>query len=227
MAPRKLIVIGGGEHARVVIDAARSRPDLWIVVGIIDPEPCTETAELLQTKRLGDDTEGLRLAGRADGPMFVIGVGSVGIEARRPAIAKRFALPPDRWAVIIHASAWVSPAATLGAGAVLLAGVIVNAGATTGKHAILNTACVIEHDVQVGSFAHVGPRAAIGGGTVIGDSTYLGLGSAIRDHVRVGHRVVVGMGAVVVGDVEDDQLVVGCPAAPPDKQRSESSNERS
>ena len=33
-----LIVLGGGEHARVVIDAARSQGDRWVVQGYVAPE---------------------------------------------------------------------------------------------------------------------------------------------------------------------------------------------
>ena len=38
-----LIVVGGGEHARVVIEAARSQPARWEILGFTDPRPCPET----------------------------------------------------------------------------------------------------------------------------------------------------------------------------------------
>ena len=34
---RDLVVLGGGGHARVVIQAAQSRPTEWNVVGYVDP----------------------------------------------------------------------------------------------------------------------------------------------------------------------------------------------
>jgi acetyltransferase EpsM len=216
---RELVIIGGGEHARVVIDAALSRPDLWKVLGIVDPKPCDYTTRLLGVRRLGDEQKGLRLAARDNGPAFVIGVGGVGLDTPRPAIAARFALDSRRWATVIHARASVSPVASLGPGVVVMAGAIVNAGATVAEHAILNTGCVVEHDVQIGAFTQVSPGAIIGGAAIIGEGSYLGLGCGVRDHVRIGRGVMVGMGAVVVGDVSDRDVVVGCPAKPVPKRR--------
>ena len=77
--------------------------------------------------------------------------------------------------------------ATLGPGAVVLAGAVVNAGARIGPHAIVNTAAVVEHDAEVGAFAHIGPAAALGGGARIGDGAFVGLGARVRDRVDVGH----------------------------------------
>lgn len=41
MTPVKLMVIGGGEHARVVIEAAQSRAESWVVLGFVDPSAST------------------------------------------------------------------------------------------------------------------------------------------------------------------------------------------
>ena len=32
-----IVILGGGEHAQVVAEAIRSRPDLWELVGFTDP----------------------------------------------------------------------------------------------------------------------------------------------------------------------------------------------
>lgn len=210
VTPRPLVIVGGGEHARVVADAARSRPDQWRLAGFTDPDG--DLAPGPDLPYLGDDrTFSARLATMRpeDRPALILGFG--GPLGQRRRTAATFG-PDASWATVIHASAWVSPSAEIGPGAVVMAGVAVNAGARIGAHAIVNTHAVVEHDVRLGAGSHVAPGAIVGGGSTIGEEAMIGLGAAVRDHVSLGDRVVVGMGAVVVADLADDVTVMGVPA---------------
>jgi sugar O-acyltransferase (sialic acid O-acetyltransferase NeuD family) len=215
---RGLAILGGGEHARVVIDAVDSTPGEWVVIGYIAPTPDSDApgGRTGQPPYLGDDqSAALWMADRAgpERPWLVLGVG-LGVElAAREAIVERHR-DWDQWAAITHARASVSPTASLSPGAVVLAGAVVGPGAAIGEHAVVNSAAVIEHDVSVEPFAMVGPGAVVGGGVRIGRGALIGLGARIRDHVSIGPGAVVGMGAVVVDDVAADSRVVGIPARP-------------
>lgn len=213
MTARPLIIVGGGGHAEVVADAARSRPETWHVLGSSVPAgvAAVDAADL---PILGDDEAVARRVAATDPserPALVLGFGGPAV-TRRGAVA---AYGPDaEWAVIVHATAWVSPSARLGPGTVVLAGATVNAGAVVGRHVIVNTRAVVEHDVRLGDGVHLAPGAVIGGGTSIGEDTVIGLGAAVRDHIEIGARSVVGMGAVVVAALADDVTVMGVPARP-------------
>ena len=212
MTAPELILLGGGEHARVVADAARSAPGAWTVLGIVDPDRADRTVELLRLAHLGDDdalAARLRAAQARRAPWLV---NAIGAGAARRRVATRFA--GAQWATIVHASAWVSPHARLEPGAVVLAGAVVNAGATCGPHSIVNTGAIVEHDVSLGAFVHVAPGAVVGGGAAIGDGAFIGLGARVRDHVVIGADATVGMGAVVVDDVPGGATVIGMPARP-------------
>ncbi|MDP9482970.1 MAG: NeuD/PglB/VioB family sugar acetyltransferase [Chloroflexota bacterium] len=221
VTPRPLVVVGGGEHARVVIDAARTRPEAWQVLGLVDPGPATETRRLLEVDHLGDDDDFAAQLARLDDalrPWCVLGFfGSDGTGARGRAVERLG--PAARWATVVHERAWVSPSAQVGEGSVVLAGAIVNAGAIIGRHAIVNSGAVVEHDVVLGDQVHVGPGAIIGGGSRAGSGAVLGLGSLVRDHVEVGTGATVGMGAVVLADVAPGTVVAGSPARPLDVAR--------
>jgi acetyltransferase EpsM len=215
-----LIVLGGGEHARVVIEAARTLRDRWDVQGYVAPETDVDNAPAttpIDLPWLGDDAAlAARLQELApeDRPWLVLGFGggeTPGGLAARAAAAERFG-PTARWASVVHATAWVSPSATLESGAVILAHAVVNAGARVGRHAIVNSAAVVEHDVVVGHGSHVAPGAVIGGATRIGEDAFIGLGARVRDHIEIGAGAVVGMGAVVVDSIEPGATVVGIPA---------------
>ncbi len=214
MTPQPLILVGGGEHARVVADAARST-GRWEIVGVADPAVPDGSFAELGIAHLGDDralAATLASAGADARPWLIVSIGAIVDGAvRRQAVAR---FEREQWACVVHAAAWVSPSAEVEQGAVVMAGAVVNAGARIGAHAIVNSGAIIEHDVLVGAFARIGPRAAIGGGTVIGADALIGLGAAVRDHVIVGAGATVGMGAVVTEPVAPGATVVGVPARP-------------
>ncbi len=216
---RPLLLIGGGEHARVVADAAATDPGGWHVVGFTDPRADLPALGPSAAAHLGDDPSGL--AGFAttpsdDRPALILAVGTVGDPGGRRRVAQSIEALAGWacWAVVVHATAWVSPSAELGDGTVVLAGGIVNAGASVGSHAVVNSRAVIEHDVRIGSFVHVGPGAVVGGGARIGSDVTIGMGALVRDHIAVGDGATIGMGAVVVADVPAGVTVAGSPARP-------------
>ena len=79
-----LVVIGGGEHARVVVDAARAT-GVWEVLGIVDADPAERTRLLLGVAHLGDDAtyltsiESIPPDSRAT---LVLGIGGIGLAGR-------------------------------------------------------------------------------------------------------------------------------------------------
>lgn len=208
MSRTALILVGGGEHARVVAEAARSTRDTFDLLGFVDPAQCEEMVRRLKLARLGDD-DALDAHPEA---LRVLGVGAVGISDVRKRIVARLPRGTHGWARVVHAFAWVSPTCEIGEGTVVMAGAVVQSGARIGAHCVINTGAVVEHDARIGDFAQLGPRAALGGGAQIGAGAYVGLGACIRDHIRVGSDVLVGMGASVVKDVPDGARVVGIPA---------------
>lgn len=208
--PRDLIIIGGGEHARVVAESARSCPAQWHLVGFVDREPCTRTAELLHVPQFLDDDEAMKLNPTAS---FILAIGRMDSNVLRRSIAARYDAAGARWATLIHAQSWVSPSAQLGEGAFVGAGAIVNTGAKLGAHTIVNTGAIVEHDVGLGDFVSVAPGVVIGGGTTVGDDAWLGLGCRVRDHIQIGRGTIIGMGAVVVKSLPAQVCAMGVPAS--------------
>jgi acetyltransferase EpsM len=224
MTPEPLVVIGSGEHARVVVDAAQASGDRWAVLGVVTASADERPADALSAglERLGDDTTFLaRLQSTTTGarPALVVGVGApLDPDARRAIVVRYEALA--RWATVVHPAATLAATATIEPGAVVLAGAIVGPGARVGAHTVVNSGAIVEHDVRLGAFSQVGPGAVIGGGTTIGDGAFVGLGARIRDHLAIGAVAVVGMGAAVVADVASGEVVVGIPARPRDSVRT-------
>ncbi|MEP6651743.1 MAG: acetyltransferase [Myxococcales bacterium] len=208
-ASRKLVLLGGGQHATVVVDAARSSASPWEVVGFFNDGP-TARMDALAVPWLGDDPRQC-----PQDAWLIVATGSPGVSNRRSDLVARFAGSVARgWATVVHERAWVSPTATIDAGTLVCAQAVVNPGAMVGRHCIVNTGAIVEHDGLLGDYVHMAPGAVLGGGVTVGNGSFLGLGCRVRDHVKLGERITVAMGAVVIGSVADDQTVLGVPARP-------------
>lgn len=197
-----LFLLGAGEHARVVAETAEAAG--WTVAGAFDlhqPPPAWRWPYL--------GTEDTLPAWRHRQPQARFHL-AIGNRAPRTALAARLGNLP--WATVVHPAAVVSPSAVLSEGVLVGPLALVHTGACVGRHAIINSGALVEHDVQVGDFAHLAPGATVGGGAILGAGCHIGLGASVRDHVTVGERATVGMGAVVVGAVQPEAIVVGCPA---------------
>ena len=206
MSLGRVLVIGAGGHAKVVVELLRAAGHE--IAGLIDPAPAAPL--ILGVPVLGDDTTlpALRASGLATA---VVALGSN--RARQLAgerlLALGFALP-----AVCHPAAILSPSALVEPGAVVMAGACVGAEALVGRFAIVNTRAVVEHDNRIGPAAHVAPGCTLAGNVTVGDRTLVGAGSAVRPGIRIGADAVIGVGSGVVTDIPDGAVVGGVPARP-------------
>ena len=204
-SPTRIIVLGAGGHAAVLIEALLST-SAYDIIGLIDPAPVAPV--VLGLPVLGGDellpelhAEGVRAA--------VLGLGANGARAR---LAHRLSGFGFELPVIVHASAFVASSARIEAGAVIMARAVVGTRTLVGPAAIVNTGAVIDHDGNLAEAVHVAPGVAIAGTVSIGARALIGVGSSIRPGVTVGADAIIGAGSAVVSDVEQGATVGGVPA---------------
>ncbi len=70
----------------------------------------------------------------------------------------------------------------------------------------------IAHNVVIGKNSEITTGTIIGGSTKIGDMCWTGLNSTLKDNIKIGSNVLIAAGAVVIHDVEDQDIVAGVPA---------------
>ena len=199
---RSLVLLGGGGHAAVVAEAARSSG--WTLSGYLDDAEHIETAARLGLQRLGAIRDIDRI------PTPALGHAAVG-DAR---LRRRWldALGDRTAPAIVHETAVVSPSASLAEGSFIGPRAVVNAGAVVGRGVIVNSAAIIEHDCVLEAFCHVAPGAAMGGSAVAGEESTIGLNASVLPGVRIGASATLGAGAVAVTDLPDGATAVGIPA---------------
>jgi UDP-perosamine 4-acetyltransferase len=201
---RRIIVIGAGGHAKVLIELLREAG--FTPVGLIDKAP--SHAALFGVPVLGGDDilPALRAEGIAQA-CVALGANALRQRIGQSLAALGFQLPPA-----IHPSAYVSPSALVAPGVVVMARAVVNTDTRLAACAIVNSGAVVEHDNDIGEAAHIAPGCALAGNVTVGALALVGVGSAVRPGIAIGARAIVGAGAAVVRDVPEGAVVGGVPA---------------
>jgi acetyltransferase EpsM len=196
MATTKVLLQGGGGHAKVVLD-------LLLGEGIVVPA-------LVDAKFTGDMFGVPRM--KEYDPTFerdAFVIVAIGDNAIRKRVAES---TKHTFTNAIHRSAIISSSVTLGLGNMILHGAIVQAQSTIGNHVIINTGAQVDHDCVVEDYAHIAPRVVLCGNVSVGEGTLIGAGATVIPGKKIGKWATIGAGAVVVKDIPDFAVAVGHPA---------------
>jgi sugar O-acyltransferase (sialic acid O-acetyltransferase NeuD family) len=208
---RRIVLLGAGGHAKVVIDAVRTGMRVGLasdtVVACLDDDTSKHGTEVLGVPIVGP----LSSAGRVDADGVFVAIGSAGDARHRARVFDAAMASGLDLATVMHPAAMVSVEAEVAAGSAVLAGAVVQAGAHIGLNAIVNTGAIVEHDTRIGAHTHVSPRAVVLGNADVGEACHIGAGAVVLQGVRIGDGAVVGAGSVVRGDVPPRSVVVGLP----------------
>jgi len=208
--PRRVVGVGAGGHARVVLDILRLA-GRYEVVGLLDVDERRWGREMDGVAVLGDDTKLPELYRNGVVCAFN-GIGSSADAGPRKRAFEMIAGLGFQMVEAIHPAAVVAPSASIGIGATIMANAVVNPGARLGANVIVNSGAIVEHDCVVGDHTHVSTGSRLGGGVHVGDECHVGIGASIRQGITIGRGSVVGAGAAVVTDVPDHVVVAGVPA---------------
>jgi UDP-perosamine 4-acetyltransferase len=199
-----VIVIGGGGHGRVVIEALLGAG--VTVAGVIDPHPGVAAGLPAVVPWLGGDDA--LAAYRPEEYRLANGIGGIGEPHRRAAYERLIAAGYD-FIRVQHPSATVARSGVvLGEGCQIMAGAVIQTGVRIGADAIVNTRAAIDHDCSLGEHCHVAPGAVLCADVTVGAGSHIGAGAVIIQGVRIGSFSIVGAGGIILSDVPDHTIVV-------------------
>ena len=198
---KKIIVIGGGGHAKVVIDIIKNNGYKASEIEILD-DNLDIGSEILSCKVSGKVKDALKYD---KGTKFVIAIGNNEV---REKISNMYKLD---YTTFIHPSAVIGEDVNIGKGSVIMGGSVINSGTEIGKHSIINTSSTIDHDSNIGDFVHLSPGVHMGGTVNVGNRTWLGVGTSVKNNISIGSDTIIGAGSVVVKNVEEKGTYVGNP----------------
>lgn len=202
---RKIVLVGGGGHCKVIIDAIK-KGKVFRIIGIVDKAlPKEESVSGVPV--VGNDDRLKQL--HKQGVSFAfISVGSIGDSTIREKIYLNLLKIGFELPVIIHPSAVIGSDIEINQGTFVAAGAVINPGTKIGKNAIINTRSSIDHDCRIGDFTHIAPGAVVCGGVRIGSRTHVGAGANIVQYLSIGSNCMIAAGMTVCANVADKQRVL-------------------
>ncbi|MDD5530152.1 MAG: acetyltransferase [bacterium] len=204
----KIILIGGGGHCKVVIDAILLG-EKYKIVGILDvPEKVGE--KVLGFPVIGSDNE-LESYFKKGIKFCFITLGSIGNPNLRKKILNKAKKIGFNFPNVIHPCSVVSKFANIGQGNYIAPGVVINAGVAIGNNCIINTGSIIDHDCKIGDFVHIAPGVMMSGGVEINHYSHIGTGTSIIQYIKVGENTIIGAGSVVVKNIPSNVVAYGNP----------------
>jgi sugar O-acyltransferase (sialic acid O-acetyltransferase NeuD family) len=197
-----VLLVGASGLAREVLAAGMTG-----VAGILDDDESLHGTEVGGVPVLGPVADAA-----TRGEQLLVCIGPSG--SRREAVRRlgRLGVDGERYATYVARSARVGATSDIGAGSILLDGVVVTADAQLGAHVVVMPNCVITHDDILEDFATLTSGVALAGGVRVGEAAYIGMNAAVRQGLSIGAAATVGMGAAVLSDVPAGETWAGVPA---------------
>jgi sugar O-acyltransferase (sialic acid O-acetyltransferase NeuD family) len=204
-----LIVIGGGGHARELIDVVEAMNRVgptFELIGFAADEYYNETEMSARgTRYLG----GVEPTLRSVDAEYVIGIGSGEARHEIDRLASSIGRSP---AILVHPQSSMGFGVELGPGAVITAGARLTTEVKLGRHVHVNVNCTVSHDVKLDDYVTLSPGVNVSGWAHLSELVTMGTGSSAIDRVSIGAGTTVGAGATVINDLPGGVTAVGTPA---------------
>ena len=208
MAKKKIVLIGGGGHCKVVISILK-KLDNFEIAGIVDNYNAGSLVSGIKIIGADDDLRDIYKSGIDNA---LIAIGSTKDNTKRYKLFNMVREIGYEFPVIISPETIIDKSIRIDDGTVVTTGSIINIGSSVGKNCIINTGAIIEHDCKIGDHCHIASGVHISGAVEIDKLSFIGIGATIIQGIKIGKNVTIGAGSVVIKDIPDNVIAVGNPA---------------
>ena len=209
MEKEKIVIIGAGQHARVVLYNIEEQ-NKYEVIGFLDSDDNRIGNIFEEKKILGNyQKENLREFSKKIGTnKFFIGFGNM---KYRKKVFDYFINNGWEAVNIIHPDAVVSKNARLGKGILIECGCLITPNPVIGNNVVVNTGSQVNHENIIEDNVYIASGVILSGGIKIGENTLLDDGVIITLGCSVGKNSLIGAGAVVTKNIPDKVVAYGSP----------------
>ena len=209
---KKVIIIGGegngGVIAACIEDNRKRFGDLeWEVAGFVNDY---ET-QVCGYPVLGGTDDVQELLKNPD-YHFLWGIHMIGRNILTEKTFRKVNIPRERFATIVHKTAFVADSAVLEPGVFVMSNCYVGAQARLGQCSLMMANSLVGHNTTVGPLCHFSVGSITSSYITIGLCSDVTFGAKVIEKVKIGDFAVAGAGSLVTHNIPDYEIHVGTPA---------------
>jgi acetyltransferase EpsM len=209
---KKVIIIGGEGNGGVIaacIENNRNRfHDLeWEVQGFVNDYEKTVSGYPV----LGGTYDIQSLLNETNS-YFMWGIHMIGRNILTEQMYRKANIPKERFATIIHKSAFVADNSTIEPGVFINTNCYIGSEAHIGQCSMVMANSLIGHNAIIGSLCHFSSGSNTSSYVKTGLCSDVALGAIVLEKIKIGNFAVAGAGALILHDIPDYEIHIGNPA---------------
>lgn len=210
---KKVIIIGGEGNGGVIascIEDNRSRyNDLeWKVAGFLNDFKKGEEVSGYPVLGGTDDVEKFL----AEDYYFMYAIHMIGRNIKSEEVFNKMKIPLDRFATIIHKTAFVAQSAVLEPGVFIMSNCYIGPATRLGHCTLVMANALIGHNTEVGPLCHFSVGSITSSYVQIGKVSDVTLGARVLEKRKLGDYAVAGAASLVTKNIPDYEIHIGSPA---------------
>jgi sugar O-acyltransferase (sialic acid O-acetyltransferase NeuD family) len=143
---------------------------------------------------------------------FMYAIHMIGRNVKNEEIFKKMNIPRDRFATIVHKTAFIAHNAVLDPGVFVMSNCYVATLAHVGMCSLIMANSIFGHNTSCGPLCHFSAGSITGGYLTVGKVASVALGGIVLEKCNIGNFAVVGANSLVTKNIPDYEIHVGSPA---------------
>ena len=210
---KKIIIIGGEGNGGVVASCIEDNR-----IRFNDTE--WEVAGFLNDLEIGKTILGYPVLGGTDDIgkflkedyYFIYAIHMIGRNVKTEEVFLKMNIPLERFATIIHKTAFVAKSAILEPGVFVMSNCYVGPGVKMGYCSLMMANSLLGHNTTVGPLCHFSVGSVTSSYIEIGKVSDVSLGAKVLEKRKIGNYAVAGANSLITHDIPDYEIHIGSPA---------------
>jgi len=144
--------------------------------------------------------------------LFMYAIHPIGRGKIREEIFKRMEIPEERFAIIIHATAFVPETVIVRPGVLIMANSYIGPATEIGSNTLIKASCLIGHNNIIGKLCTFSAGCIVSSYVNIGNCSDIAFGARVMEKVKIGNYSTAGAASLVLKEINNNEIHVGSPA---------------
>lgn len=143
---------------------------------------------------------------------FIYAIHMIGRNVLTEHVFDKMNIPAERFATVVHKSAFVANNAILEPGVVIMSNTYIGPKAHIGSCSLVLANSLIGHNTKIGKLCHFSVGSITSSYIEIGKASDVTLGARVLEKRKIGNYAVAGAHSLVTKDIPDYEIHIGTPA---------------